>query len=300
MTQDKILGIIYGAFIGDAIALGPHWIYNIDDIKKQFHPIKGFTTPSYTPYHKNKKSGDFTHYGDQSLLLLKSLSINKSFDVSKFKHEWLTFMTHEELYLDHASKTSIPLLSNANTFSGSESDELGGFARSAPLFVLQSDNNDYFIQQTKLTHNNELLLGISDYFVEVIKDVAYGTEISKALVNQLTNADSSIVDAFNKAKATDGEIVESVGKIGQSCSSHVGLPSLISILLNSDLTECNFKEILIQNVYAGGDSASRGMILGMILGAHIGYKKLPRDLLRGLNKEHEIHDYLVSLKLNHI
>ncbi len=300
MTTDKILGIIYGSFIGDAIALGPHWIYNTEEIKTHFHPITGFSTPSHTPYHQGKEAGDFTHYGDQSLLLLKSLSTNQDFNVDEFKHDWLHFMTHENLYLDHASKTSIQLLSDANTFTGSESDELGGFARSAPLFALQQSGHEAFIKQTALTHNNPLLFKISDYFIDVIYDVATGIDIKEALKAQLEGRDPFIIASYENALAQSGTIVEAVGTIGQSCSSNFGLPSVVSILLKSDTKDCDFKEILINNVYAGGDSASRGMILGMILGAKVGYQNIPQDLLRGLNKEHEIHDYLVGLKLNHI
>ena len=41
--------------------------------------------------------------------------------------------------------------------------------------------------------------------------------------------------------------------------------------------ENDLREALIQSVMAGGDNAARGMIVGMVLGAHLGPKSLPMD-----------------------
>ena len=32
--QDRAVGAVMGAFIGDALALGPHWYYNLDDLRR--------------------------------------------------------------------------------------------------------------------------------------------------------------------------------------------------------------------------------------------------------------------------
>jgi ADP-ribosylglycohydrolase len=39
--------------------------------------------------------------------------------------------------------------------------------------------------------------------------------------------------------------------------------------------ENDLREALIQSVMAGGDSAARGMLVGMVLGAHLGPESLP-------------------------
>ncbi len=295
MYNNKLLGLVYGAFIGDAIALGPHWIYDTKVIATHYHPITGYTNPSHTPYHGSKKAGDFTHYGDQSLVLLKSLSVNNGFYLEKFKADWFHLMTHNELYLDHATKVSMPILSDAQTFTGSDSDELGGFSRSAPLFLLKDITNADFNLQTGMTHNNPLLLDISGYFIDVIMAILNGSGVIDALELNLKNSSEFIKASYSKALAQQGSIVEAVGALGQSCSSQFGLPSVLNILLNSSKHEMNFKETLIENVYAGGDSASRGLLLGMVLGAYWGFDQLPIDWIDGLNQKEAIDTYLVNL-----
>lgn len=57
----------------------------------------------------------------------------------------------------------------------------------------------------------------------------------------------------------------------------------------------NNKQALIQSVMAGGDSAARGSIAGMILGAFLGMEHLPEKWLTGMNKYSEIRELLNNL-----
>jgi ADP-ribosylglycohydrolase len=60
-----------GAFVADALSLGVHWVYNTGVIDKKFGRVERYYDP-LTSYHKGKQAGDFTHYGDQMLVLLES------------------------------------------------------------------------------------------------------------------------------------------------------------------------------------------------------------------------------------
>ncbi len=52
--------------------------------------------------------------------------------------------------------------------------------------------------------------------------------------------------------------------------------------------ENNLKEALIQSVMAGGDSAARGMLVGMVLGAHLGPESLPMEWVSELAVKEKI------------
>ena len=71
MTNQK--AAVVGAFVADALSLGVHWVYNTGVIDKKFGRVDRYYDP-LTSYHKGKRAGDFTHYGDQMLVLLESLS----------------------------------------------------------------------------------------------------------------------------------------------------------------------------------------------------------------------------------
>ena len=62
--------------------------------------------------------------------------------------------------------------------------------------------------------------------------------------------------------------------------------------------ENDLKEALIQSVMAGGDSASRGMLVGMILGAHLGEEGIPKGWLAALQKKKAIEDHDRAIELN--
>src|SRR5271166_2352818 len=72
---DRFRGAVVGQFVGDAAALGTHWIYNLTELQ-QLYPsgVSGFEAPKEGHYHFGKKPGDQTHYGDGALVLLESLA----------------------------------------------------------------------------------------------------------------------------------------------------------------------------------------------------------------------------------
>ena len=50
----------------------------------------------------------------------------------------------------------------------------------------------------------------------------------------------------------------------------------------------DFEAVLIENIMAGGDSAARGMVTGMVLGAYHGMDMIPERWLDGLNARGQI------------
>jgi ADP-ribosylglycohydrolase len=59
--------------------------------------------------------------------------------------------------------------------------------------------------------------------------------------------------------------------------------------------ERDLKEALIQSVMAGGDSAARGMLVGMVLGAYLGPECIPQEWLSELRKRKQIMELLTKI-----
>ena len=54
--EDRATGALMGAFIGDALALGPHWYYDLDQLHADYGPwISDYTTPKPGRYHAGMK-----------------------------------------------------------------------------------------------------------------------------------------------------------------------------------------------------------------------------------------------------
>lgn len=82
---------VLGAFVGDSLSLGAHWVYRAEIIKKEIGTVDQLLPPKLNDYHKGKDAGDFTHYGESMLILLESLAAKKTFDVQDFRQRWLSY-----------------------------------------------------------------------------------------------------------------------------------------------------------------------------------------------------------------
>jgi ADP-ribosylglycohydrolase len=85
IIQDRASGAIMGAFIGDALALGPHWYYNLAELRRDYGDwIDGYTDPKPGRYHYGLKAGQLSQAGFILRLMLRSLVDCGGYDAEDF------------------------------------------------------------------------------------------------------------------------------------------------------------------------------------------------------------------------
>lgn len=284
LSKEKLEGMLIGSFLGDTVALGAHWIYDQVRIKQQFGDISEPVQPLSDSYHIGKNRGDFTHYGDQTLFLFDFIAQYQDFDTLEFYKAYEAFFKSYEGYLDHATKDTLNHLSNHH-FKGSLSNELGGVARIAPVIYLFCENRNRAVAiakaQTEATHHSAITVEIAVLLTNTVIDIIHGKAPIAAIENHLESASPELQQLYEKGKAAKHMAYDDAAlKLGQMCSAENAFPLVVYFLNQSPL---DFKKILSQNVMAGGDSAARGMVLGMLLGAYVGQSKLPKSWCEKMN-----------------
>ncbi|MGI6638893.1 MAG: ADP-ribosylglycohydrolase family protein [Desulfobulbus sp.] len=85
LVKDRAAGAVMGAFIGDALGLGPHWYYDLAELRKDYGPwIDGYTEPKPGRYHAGLRAGQMSQAGFILKLMLTSLVENKGYNEADF------------------------------------------------------------------------------------------------------------------------------------------------------------------------------------------------------------------------
>ena len=83
--RDRAAGAIMGAFIGDAMGLGPHWYYDLAELRRDYGPwITDYTDPKPGRYHDGLKAGQLSQAGFILKLLLASLVERGAYNEADF------------------------------------------------------------------------------------------------------------------------------------------------------------------------------------------------------------------------
>lgn len=83
--RDRAVGALMGAFVGDALGLGPHWYYDLDQLRRDYGDwITDYTDPKPGRYHEGLKAGQLSQAGFLLELTLRSLVERGGYDEPDF------------------------------------------------------------------------------------------------------------------------------------------------------------------------------------------------------------------------
>jgi len=81
---DRAAGAIMGVLIGDALGLGCHWYYDIEQLKARYGYVKSYVAAKPDWYHAGVKPGEGSNTGDFIRALIESVAEKGCYDRADF------------------------------------------------------------------------------------------------------------------------------------------------------------------------------------------------------------------------
>ena len=83
--QERAAGALMGAFVGEALGVGPHWYYDLEQLRRDYGEwVAGYTDPRPERYHSGLKAGQPSQAGIILALTLRSLVECGGYDEADF------------------------------------------------------------------------------------------------------------------------------------------------------------------------------------------------------------------------
>jgi len=292
----KIRGAILGAFLGDSLALGPHWMYDQAEIEAKFGRVTELQAPG-TTYHPGKEAGDFTHLGDQTMLLLEALELDHGdWKPERFHSRWQAFWSNPSVrsYRDKATKQTLANLEEGREPSeaGSGSEEFAGGARGVVLAAILTARGGSLEMvreaartQCALTHRSEMAESAAAWVAEAVWLTLKGGKAVESLDQAADHLQEALREELQHPGSQTADHLAAAKRIGLGCS----LPgaAVVTRLLLGKFGE-DPAQLLTENAMTGGDSAARGLVLGALAGAEAGADIWPASWLQSLRRRNDI------------
>ena len=263
-------------------------------------------------YHPGKKAGGTTDYGDYNILVLEHLATisnpPRPFDVSSMLPHWMNRLENNwGSWICTMTKETY-----AQVKQGVKTQYLGGISNAmairhvaAHAYYETEEELASVARKTMFTHKNEEALGGGEFFARVTHRVINGETPKKAIEEvarkmggffqeKVTQAINKVEEEGDKNQAlsqeqfSDDIALTSMAKlwdIGRSEPIKVGkasptegtLPGAVYFILKYANNEDALKNAIQANTMVGGDNASRGIAIGMVLGAYKGVHAIPKQ-----------------------
>ncbi|TVQ30316.1 MAG: ADP-ribosylglycohydrolase family protein [Geminicoccaceae bacterium] len=288
----RISGALQGQFIGDALCLGSHWIYNLRERARLFPAgIEGFEPPAHDHYHKGRVPGDGTHYADAAQALLASVAERGGLDARDYGRR-LVAVYGDPAFRGYLDKPTRILLEREREWRRAHPGEAYAFddgaadeqtvthCRLAPVVIAHAQDADLAARieaAVRVCQNHDRAVAHALVYADLLRRALDGEALGAAVEAAVAAAPApyagEIAQRLDDAKAMiDLPAIHATGEVGRSCYLPNTFPAMLHVLLrHGDDPET----ALLESVRAGGDNASRTAVLGAWLGAFHGTDAWP-------------------------
>lgn len=277
MFEAKVRDMVFSSLIADAYCLGSHWIYDEEQLRT-LNVNWDSLNKACAIWHKGKSAGEFTHYGDQTYWFYKFLENKERFYINEYIQHWYTKMSVYDGYIDGATKDTMKNMDEGQLVPcGSNSHDLSIVSRIIPLLLVSKDKEEFLIHVedfVKSTHNDASVLEVAKFFAMLLLEVLNGKDILTSIEDLKEKFSYTIQDWITSGLASKNEVTfDAIRRFGPACTTDGAFPGVIHLLAKYS----NFKEAMIANAKAGGDSSSRAMMLAPLMTLQYGMNKIPAE-----------------------
>ncbi|MDW7662368.1 MAG: ADP-ribosylglycohydrolase family protein [Bacillota bacterium] len=347
--KDRAKGALMGAFIGEALGVGPHWYYDLEEQRAEYGEwIDDYTLPKANRYHDGLKPGELSQQGWIIQLMAEFLIENGEYD------ETLFCKMIDEKVLPHLDGTPMGgkggytsqvmrHLFHTRVELGLPWDQVASIAdtsesleRNIPNAIFYADDletlSKVVARNTALTQSDNVTGSLSVAFNLVLAMLINGEPLDESISIKLmkkvhkgelpfhavTSSNLSAPKKGEQAKSNEGLFaspdallspgymakaaldkdiqIEPAWKVsivyGMPCAIYHMLPA--AYYLGARFAD-DFEAGVLNALNGGGQNQVRAMLTGALIGAQVGFSKIPKRFVDGLkDKEHllEVADKL--------
>lgn len=304
--KDRAMGAVVGMYVGDALGLGPHWYYDLKELREAYGEwITDYMPPKEGRYHSGCKAGDVSQTGQVSMLLLDSLAEQGEYDEADFTGRLDDFLATLDGTPKGGRYTDIAMREVWKARqAGTEWEQAAGMAdsgeaavRGVMLAARYADNprelTGHAVGNIRLTHAEPFVAAQSLAFILAACRLIRGKPLEmsgKSLMGWAQNdVDKALIDVFLQPgfvhdAAINKEIsVEPPHAIAQiyGLACQLGFMAPAAYWLASRF-EGDFETAVLTAINGGGNNMARACLTGALSGAQVGIQGISKRFVDGL------------------
>ncbi|BDQ35982.1 ADP-ribosylglycohydrolase [Pseudodesulfovibrio nedwellii] len=310
--KDRAMGSIVGMFVGDALGLGPHWYYDLNELRKDYGEwISDYMQPKTGRYHDGCRAGDVSQTGQVSLLLLQSLAVKGKYEELDFTEKLDGFLGTLDGTPNGGRYTDIAMREvwearkvglawdEAAGLSDSGEAAIRGVMLAARYANKPRDLAAHVMGNVHLTHAEPFIQAQSLAFVLAVCRLVRGKSLEssgKSLMGWAQHeVDRALIDVFLQpgfvhGVATNPEVVieppHAIAQVyGLACQLGFMVPAAYWLACRF---YGDFETAVLTAINGGGNNMARACMTGALSGAMVGIQGIPQRFIDGLQDKKEI------------